>query len=48
MYDQLEEMGIEKIKKHGEKSFFDLISGNHGFEGLENLIRINAFIEKSH
>ncbi len=44
LYTQLEDLGIEKLYKHKEKSFFDLLGLSPGDASFQNLSLVEAAI----
>ena len=42
----MEGAGVDRLKKHGDSSIFDIISAG-GTSSIENLIKVDAFLEKN-
>ena len=48
LYVQLEELGVEKLQKHGEKSILDIFGLSNGDASFSNLTLVEAAILKGH
>jgi hypothetical protein len=48
LYTQLEGMGIDKLKRHGQGSLFDILGLSSGNPSFTNLSLVEAAIEKGH
>lgn len=47
IYDKFEEAGLDNLQKDDEYGLFDYIGLSYAIPSLENLVKINAFLEKS-
>jgi hypothetical protein len=46
IYDQAEELGVERLKRHGTSSLMDYIGFSHGDPSFVNLAIVQASAEK--